>query len=95
MALGKLLQGFGTGAQAASAETMPGKNAVNANSPDRLRILDEFEQAGIGWIWATDAEANLIYLSQGAIDALDIDPSNLFGQSMASLFSGNGSTDWR
>ncbi|MCB2089042.1 MAG: EAL domain-containing protein [Sphingomonadaceae bacterium] len=86
MALGKLLQGFGTGAQAASAETMPGKNAVNANSPDRLRILDEFEQAGIGWIWATDAEANLIYLSQGAIDALDIDPSNLFGQSMASLF---------
>ena len=27
---------------------------------DRIRILDQFEQAGIGWIWASDAEGRLI-----------------------------------
>jgi hypothetical protein len=27
-----------------------------ADTRRRLQILDDFEQAGIGWIWATDAQ---------------------------------------
>ena len=26
----------------------------------RLEILDDFEHAGIGWLWATDAQGRLI-----------------------------------
>ena len=53
---------------------LTGAGANPANGPDfgsaavilpgdanrRLQVLDEFEQAGIGWIWATDNEGRLI-----------------------------------
>ena len=53
---------------------------------DRIRILDQFEQAGIGWIWASDAEGRLIYLSEGASGALGRSAEDLVGQPLVSLF---------
>ena len=53
---------------------------------DRIRILDQFEQAGIGWIWASDAEGRLIYLSEGASGALGRSAGDLIGQPLVALF---------
>jgi len=32
----------------------------------RVEVLDDFEKAGIGWLWATDNEGHLIYISESA-----------------------------
>ncbi|MBB3858856.1 diguanylate cyclase (GGDEF)-like protein [Novosphingobium hassiacum] len=41
----------------------------------RLMMLDEFEQAGLAWLWATDAGGKLSYLSATAC----VDASGLYG----------------
>ncbi|MFB0611659.1 putative bifunctional diguanylate cyclase/phosphodiesterase [Aurantiacibacter poecillastricola] len=53
----------------------------------RREVLDDFEQAGIGWIWASDAEGQLIYLSEKAIEWLGVEGSALIGQPLVSLFA--------
>ena len=52
----------------------------------RLQILDDFEQAGIGWIWATDAQGRLIYLSETASEKLGKPASELLAQPLVSVF---------
>ena len=53
------------------AEATPQTSADGfASSGLRARVLDEFEQAGIGWIWATDRDGRLSYLSHKAVEAL-------------------------
>jgi diguanylate cyclase (GGDEF)-like protein len=52
----------------------------------RLEVLDDFEQAGIGWIWASDAEGRLIYLSSAAADKLGRETADMVGQPIISLF---------
>lgn len=52
----------------------------------RLELLDDFEQAGINWIWATDADARLIYLSSGAAAHLRVAPDVLMNRPLTSLF---------
>ena len=65
MAVRGILRGLtGGSANAADAEAVRGGAAVVSpgDSARRLQILDDFEHAGIGWIWATDAHGRLIYL---------------------------------
>ena len=52
----------------------------------RLQVLDEFEQAGVGWIWATDAEGRLIYLSENASERLGRPVAELLAQPLVSVF---------
>ena len=52
----------------------------------RFAVLDDFEQTGIAWIWSSDAEGCLNYLSPGAAEALDIPLPTLLGKPIASLF---------
>ena len=73
MAVKSLLKGFGGG-------------QVKGDEALRREVLDDFEQAGIGWIWASDAEGRLIYLSDNAIKCLDRDADGLLGQPLTSLF---------
>lgn len=55
---------------------------------DGLRgsVLHDFEETGIAWVWASDSDGALSYLSPGAAQALDIDMPKLLGQSVATLF---------
>ncbi len=55
---------------------------------ERLAMLDELEQSGLGWFWASDAKGNLTYLSGAIAARLDLPLSDLLGQSLASIFSG-------
>ena len=55
---------------------------------ERLAMLDELEQSGLGWFWASDAKGNLTYLSGAIAARLDLPLGDLLGQSLASIFSG-------
>ncbi|MGX7952245.1 putative bifunctional diguanylate cyclase/phosphodiesterase [Tsuneonella sp. HG249] len=74
MAVRNLLKGFGAPAEEVTSDGL------------RSAVLDDFEQTGIAWIWASDAEGHLSYLSSAAADALDIAMPTLLGQPLANLF---------
>ncbi len=57
-----------------------------ADSRRRLEIIDDVEQTGIAWFWATDAEHRLIYLSSSAAAKLDQPLDDLLGQPFVTLF---------
>ena len=52
----------------------------------RVEILDDFEQAGISWLWATDADGHLVYLSEKAAENLNKPISELLAVPLTSLF---------
>lgn len=52
----------------------------------RLRILDDFEAAGISWLWATDAEGKINYLSEKAAENVNRDLDDMLGQPFTELF---------
>jgi diguanylate cyclase (GGDEF)-like protein len=52
----------------------------------RLELLDDFEQAGIGWIWASDAQGRLIYISENAATQLGRPVDALLARSLVDLF---------
>jgi diguanylate cyclase (GGDEF)-like protein len=52
----------------------------------RLELLDDFERAGIGWLWATDADGRLIYLSENAIENVERPIEELLAKPLVSLF---------
>jgi diguanylate cyclase (GGDEF)-like protein len=56
------------------------------DSAGRLDVLDDFEQAGIVWIWATDAEGRLIYISESAGERLGRPVLDLLGHPLIELF---------
>ena len=73
-----------------SAPDSPGSGPVAVITPGdslrRLEVLDDFEQAGIGWLWATDAEARLIYISENAAKKLNQPIGELLAQPLIKLF---------
>ena len=52
----------------------------------RLEVLEDIEQAGIGWLWASDAEGRLIYISENAVQRLGTPLETLLAQPLTSLF---------
>lgn len=67
MAVGGLLKGFG----GAGSGGRDGSRVISANDTEgRLQVLDEYERTGIAWVWATDSEDRLIYLSPSADEHL-------------------------
>src|ERR1700754_2075340 len=81
-----LLKGLSGGAAHAEPEPLPAPVVSSVDAASRLAILDDFEQAGIGWIWASDATGRLIYISQSAADKLGRPPDPLLGQPLVALF---------
>jgi len=88
MAVRSLLKGLTGGAgRAASVAQAGGAQVISTDdAARRLQVLDEFEQAGIGWIWATDAEGRLIYLSASAAEKLGRPASELLAKPLVALF---------
>ncbi|HSG35252.1 MAG TPA: EAL domain-containing protein, partial [Sphingomonadaceae bacterium] len=52
----------------------------------RLEVLDDFEGAGFGWIWASDAEGRLIYITQAAAEKLKLSVHDLLAKPLTELF---------
>ncbi|MBV7260100.1 EAL domain-containing protein [Erythrobacter sp. WH158] len=58
-------------------------------------MLDDLEQSGLGWFWASDADGNLTYLSGAIADRLEIPLDDLIGKALANVFNpieGDGRT---
>lgn len=90
MAVSRLFKSFTGGAGASS-----GGGAAVITSADvnrRLEILDDFEHAGIGWLWATDAEGRLIYISENAAEKLNQPVQELLALPITQLFETDAST---
>ncbi|HEY8602912.1 EAL domain-containing protein [Tsuneonella suprasediminis] len=75
----KLLKGF------SGAHPLVDDRPVTADGL-RLAVLDDFEQTDIAWIWSSDSDNVLSYLSPGAADKLGIPLPSLLGQPLATLF---------
>ncbi|MFA6219212.1 MAG: EAL domain-containing protein [Erythrobacter sp.] len=52
----------------------------------RIELLDSFENAGLGWFWATDRQGRVIYLSDNAARKLGCRASDVIGQHLTALF---------
>ncbi len=65
---------------------LPAGVITAADSAARLGVLDDFEQAGIGWIWATDADNRLIYISESAGEKVGRPVLELLGHQLIELF---------
>ena len=52
----------------------------------RLELLDDFERAGFGWLWATDAAGRLIYISSSAAEKLGHPLDEVLAQPFVALF---------
>ena len=69
------------------ADTAAALSPISASDTRRrLELLEDFEAAGIGWLWASDPQGRLIYLSQSAAESLGIQTENLIGKSLSDLF---------
>src|SRR3569623_1796091 len=85
MAVRNILKGL---AGSASSEDGPAvKGVISAgDTARRMEVLDDFEQAGIGWIWASDADGRLIYLSETAFERVGLTAAEILGEPLTSLF---------
>ena len=54
---------------------------------ERLAMLDDLEQSGLGWFWASDAMGNLTYLSAAIAARLDLPLDALIGQPLTAIFT--------
>lgn len=54
---------------------------------ERLAMLDELEQSGLGWFWASDAGGLLTYISGAIAARLDVPLGDLIGQPLTTIFS--------
>ncbi|WP_233998512.1 EAL domain-containing protein [Erythrobacter sp. YT30] len=62
-------------------------DAANALSDgEKLAMLDDLEQSGLGWFWASDEAGNLTYLSAAIAERVDLPLGDLIGQPLSSIF---------
>ncbi|MGB7409267.1 MAG: EAL domain-containing protein, partial [Pontixanthobacter sp.] len=70
----------------ARANAAPDPDAPQTDNALRMQVLDEFDRAGIGWIWATDTNGKLIYLADQALKKLDRKAGDLIGKPIEEIF---------
>jgi len=57
------------------------------NDGEKLAMLDQLEQSGLGWFWASDVDGNLTYLSAAIAERLDVPLNELIGKPLATTFA--------
>ncbi len=71
-----------------AASRRPPTIAASALSDgERLAMLDELEQSGQGWFWASDVSGQLTYISGTIAARLDVPLDELIGQPLGSIFT--------
>lgn len=92
MAVAKLFRSFPGVGSSDSARYGSVAVITAADANRRLEVLDDFEHAGIGWLWATDADYRLIYISENAAEKLNRPIEELLAQPLTALFETDSST---
>jgi len=62
---------------------------VGSQSESAALLLQEYEQRGVGWLWAVDGENRVTYISARMSLMLGRPASQLLGHSLAALLGGN------
>jgi diguanylate cyclase (GGDEF)-like protein len=76
-----------SGRLSAASEVSTQADVITASDAQRrLELLDDFERAAMGWLWASDAEGRLIYISESALEKLEVEASDLLTQPISALF---------
>ncbi len=57
-----------------------------ASARDALLLLQNYEESGRGWFWATDREGNITYISQSICEKLGKAPDDILGKHFVELF---------
>ncbi|WP_338466857.1 EAL domain-containing protein [Novosphingobium sp. ZN18A2] len=90
MATRSFLRGFTdrAAARGESAKHSDDHAAVIAmsDSTRRLEVLDDCENADFAWLWASDPEGRLIYISPGAAARLDCDAEQILARPLVDIF---------
>ena len=90
MAVRSFFRGFGDRAPVATHEAAAEFGETSVILPGdmkrRLEVLEDIEQAGIGWLWASDADGRLIYISENAVQKLGQPLESLLAQPLTTLF---------
>ena len=81
------LKGLLSSRSLGAARHAPVAAASVLSDGERLAMLDELEQSGLGWFWASDAEGHLTYLSSAIAARLDVPLPELLGQPLATIFT--------
>jgi diguanylate cyclase (GGDEF)-like protein/PAS domain S-box-containing protein len=87
---------FGAGGRkllGGDAGSDPNAPITRTDTQRRLSLLNDFEDSGLGWFWATDSEGHLIYLSDNAAEQLGKSAASMMGESLPSLFILNRRSD--
>ncbi len=54
---------------------------------EKLQMLDQLEQSGMGWFWASDADGKISYVSAAIADRLEIPLEEILGGALTSVFT--------
>ena len=77
-----LLRSFAGGGSAHSNDA----GLSSLDTARRLELLDDYERTGLSWIWASDSDGALIYVSPHASDNLQHPTEELVGSQLSDLF---------
>ncbi len=89
--MARLFKGF-SGTTTADSGSGPASVISASDASRRLQLLDDFEQAGIGWLWASDDAGRLIYISEKAAEKLGTPMDALLAQPLTALFETDAQT---
>lgn len=81
------LKGLLSARGSAAARLMRMTAASVLSDDERLAMLDELEQSGLGWFWASDAKGQLTYVSAAIAARLDLQLQDLLGQPLTTIFA--------
>ncbi|MDC0887111.1 EAL domain-containing protein [Altererythrobacter sp.] len=59
---------------------------IGKADPRRLSLLDDFENADLGWFWATNRNSELVYISDNAAKQFGKSVEDLVGKPLSELF---------
>ncbi len=65
---------------------LPKNVILPGDTEARLGIVEDFEKAGFGWLWASDPEGYLIYMSESAVQSTGKQPTEILGKHLTELF---------
>jgi diguanylate cyclase (GGDEF)-like protein len=65
---------------------LPANAILPTDTAARLGILEDFERAGFGWLWASDSDGRLIYISESAAQSTGKQPGDILGKHLTELF---------
>ena len=81
-----IISGFGVRKRKKVGPQEDRKSLGRAELMHRVELLASFEQAGLGWFWATDGDGRLTYLSYSAADRIGRAIDELLHQPIIDLF---------